>query len=301
MPESESATGILDAPPERREPRTDLPWLILRLNHELYALEISRVQEMIQIIRMSPVPHAPEWVRGVTNHRDRSLVSLDLRVRLGLPPVAREVEEFSELMKAREADHVRWMNELKRCLEEDDEFTLGRDPRACAFGIWHDSYKPRDVTVESHMRRFVEPHAQVHGLADKLLGMAADGRKEEALREIDTHGRSLLNRMKSLFRDAIELVEASMAETLVVMEAGERLVGLTADMVDSVEPLEPGSVKAIDIPGVAEDADSIVKYTGKTARGDQLVLILDAEALLSDARSFGDSLPSTESVDASGA
>lgn len=50
----------------------------------LCALDTSLVQEIIRVGAMTPVPHAPEAVRGVMNLRGRIVTLLDAGVILGL-------------------------------------------------------------------------------------------------------------------------------------------------------------------------------------------------------------------------
>jgi purine-binding chemotaxis protein CheW len=48
------------------------------------------------------VPHAPAPVRGITNMRGRVLAVVDLRVRLGLPPVAIDSQSRILVVSSRE-------------------------------------------------------------------------------------------------------------------------------------------------------------------------------------------------------
>lgn len=68
----------------REEPEI---WVSFELAGEVYALPVTRVEEVLRIGAITRVPHAPAPVRGITNLRGRVLAVVDLRVRLGLPPV----------------------------------------------------------------------------------------------------------------------------------------------------------------------------------------------------------------------
>lgn len=61
-------------------------WVTFELASEVYALPVTRVQEIQRAAAITRVPHAPTPVRGITNLRGRVLAVVDLRVRLGLPP-----------------------------------------------------------------------------------------------------------------------------------------------------------------------------------------------------------------------
>ncbi len=64
---------------------TDLELLTFRLNDQDYALDIMSVREIRGWTRSTPLPHAPDYMKGVINLRGTVLPVMDLAVRLGLP------------------------------------------------------------------------------------------------------------------------------------------------------------------------------------------------------------------------
>ncbi len=52
---------------------------------EQYAVDLRRVDEIIQPPQLTRVPHAPSFVEGVIHVRDQVIPVIDLRKRLGLP------------------------------------------------------------------------------------------------------------------------------------------------------------------------------------------------------------------------
>lgn len=52
-----------------------------------YAVEIARVREIVRPLPVVALPHAPPAVVGVADHRGEVIPVLDVRRRLGLPPV----------------------------------------------------------------------------------------------------------------------------------------------------------------------------------------------------------------------
>jgi len=55
---------------------------------EEYVVDIMRIKEIIPPLRITPVPHAPEYIEGVINLRGAIIPVVDLRRRLGLPAAA---------------------------------------------------------------------------------------------------------------------------------------------------------------------------------------------------------------------
>jgi purine-binding chemotaxis protein CheW len=61
-------------------------YITFRLGDELFAIGVSQVREVLEIARITRVPTAPEFMRGVVNVRGKAIPVVDLRRRFGLPP-----------------------------------------------------------------------------------------------------------------------------------------------------------------------------------------------------------------------
>lgn len=59
-------------------------YLTFKLGEEDYALEILKVQEIIEMQEITKVPRTPEYVKGVINLRGKVLPVIDLRLKFGL-------------------------------------------------------------------------------------------------------------------------------------------------------------------------------------------------------------------------
>lgn len=62
-------------------------FLTFFLGKEEYALEILKVQEIIGMMPITPVPNMPEYIRGVLNLRGKIIPVMELRIRFGLKTV----------------------------------------------------------------------------------------------------------------------------------------------------------------------------------------------------------------------
>ncbi|PCD76923.1 chemotaxis protein CheW [Pseudothioclava arenosa] len=67
--------------------KAEVELLSFRLGGEEYSVDIMSVREIRGWTRATPLPHAPEYVRGVINLRATVLPVVDLSVRLGMPPI----------------------------------------------------------------------------------------------------------------------------------------------------------------------------------------------------------------------
>jgi len=60
-------------------------YITFRLGDELFAISVGQVREVLEIGRITAVPTAPEYMRGVVNVRGKAIPVVDLRLRFGLP------------------------------------------------------------------------------------------------------------------------------------------------------------------------------------------------------------------------
>jgi purine-binding chemotaxis protein CheW len=66
----------------------DIELLSFRLGEQEYSVDIMSVREIRGWTRATPLPHSPDFIRGVINLRGTVLPVVDLSSRLGMPPVA---------------------------------------------------------------------------------------------------------------------------------------------------------------------------------------------------------------------
>src|SRR5690606_5416333 len=64
-----------------------IEYVTVVIGDQLFGLPISKVQDVFSPDRLTRVPLAPQEVAGVLNLRGRIVTAIDMRVRLGLPPL----------------------------------------------------------------------------------------------------------------------------------------------------------------------------------------------------------------------
>jgi purine-binding chemotaxis protein CheW len=63
-------------------------YMTFQLAGEDYGLEILKVREIIGLLAITPIPRAPDFIRGVINLRGRVIPVVDLRVKFGMDSTA---------------------------------------------------------------------------------------------------------------------------------------------------------------------------------------------------------------------
>lgn len=61
-------------------------YLSFTLEKETFALNVSKVLEILEVEHITKVPHSPDFMRGVVNLRGQILPVIDTRVKFGLAP-----------------------------------------------------------------------------------------------------------------------------------------------------------------------------------------------------------------------
>jgi purine-binding chemotaxis protein CheW len=74
-------------------------YLTFVLANEEYGVEVLKVQEIIRILPITPVPEVPAHYRGVINLRGKILPVIDLRTKFGLAPAATTAEACIIVMR----------------------------------------------------------------------------------------------------------------------------------------------------------------------------------------------------------
>ena len=69
-----SATGIMET----------TQYLSFKLGEEIFALDISKVREVLDFTTVTKVPRTPEFMRGVINLRGSVVPVVDLRLKFGM-------------------------------------------------------------------------------------------------------------------------------------------------------------------------------------------------------------------------
>jgi purine-binding chemotaxis protein CheW len=62
-------------------------YLTLGIDRELFGIDIVHVREILDMRPISKLPHAPQFLLGMIDVRGAGYPILDLRVKLGMPPV----------------------------------------------------------------------------------------------------------------------------------------------------------------------------------------------------------------------
>jgi len=257
---------------------TEMAWAIIQAKNQTFGVATRDLREMVIMPEVSEVPNTGEHVRGVINLRGRVLPLIDLRKRIGLASLAEENAAFVAMLEQREKDHHKWLDELEASVRERREFRLTTDPHKCAFGKWYDTYKPESTLVAMHLKKFAQPHKQIHAVAVEIAKLEAEGQIDQAHALIEETRTGTLARLVTLFGELRSLARESSREIALIVEDDGKSFAISADSALSVEKLAAGSIEALEA-GVGVTHGGVVQRFGKRIKTGEIILILESDRL----------------------
>lgn len=264
----------------------DLPWLIFSLNGFTYAINTEFVTGiLVPPDKFTAVPDAPSEYRGIVNIRGEVYPIIDMRCLFGYPSLEKECMDFTAMLDAREQDHLNWANELKRCVDCGEEFTLTTDPHKCVFGKWYDEFKKNPYNADYSLHKIEQPHAELHQTAEKIKEIRSRPDSPEKTRKLtelmnmvfDEYVPEIVNiideskrRYKSFFR-----------ETMVTFNSNAGNVSIVVDKVLAVDKIVPVSGRT--------NMDRIFSSpyfigVARNSRVDDDILIIDDKKLIAKSK-----------------
>jgi purine-binding chemotaxis protein CheW len=68
-----------------------LQYLTFKLADEIFALDVGKVREILEITNITKVPQTPDFMRGVINLRGSVVPVIDMRLKFGMSPTEQTV------------------------------------------------------------------------------------------------------------------------------------------------------------------------------------------------------------------
>ncbi len=258
---------------------TDMPWVILRLKDQPFAVSSNYIREMVVMPKIASVPQTPSYIRGVINLRGQVMPVIDLRARLGMTSLVDETEDLINLLNQREQDHKNWIAELESSVKERREFKLATDPHKCAFGKWYDNFTSESRILKNCLMKFDEPHKRIHAIAIEVKKLEGMEDFDSAYSIIERTKQGDLAEMIFLFSEARDLLREYNREIALVLEWQKKTMAAAVDSVETVEKLSKSDIEEMPEAICTLDNECVVGI-GKRGKDDELVQILNVGMLL---------------------
>lgn len=266
-------------------------YVVVEINRNLYGLSTDTTVELMvsgtsQITR---VPHSPDYILGVINHRGTIIPVIDMRSLLGFEQRSAESAKLTQHFETLKNDHVNWLNALDDAVFRNQKFTLSTDPCKCNFGIWQQSVlngkSPMSAMImnDPFLKSFLEecdaPHTKIHAVAEQALALKAAGKNEEASAKIESVRNNELQQLVSLFERIQSAIRAKFNSMLVITEVGTRKAAIAVDAVSFVADCRDDTIEPL--PDTADNAEFLSGLVHQP--NGKYILIADLEHIYNTA------------------
>jgi purine-binding chemotaxis protein CheW len=103
-----SAAGIMET----------MQYLTFKLDDEVFALDITKVREVLDFTTVTKVPRTPEFMRGVINLRGSVVPVVDLRLKFGMSKTEKTVNTCIIIVEVKVDDETTVLGALADSVQE---------------------------------------------------------------------------------------------------------------------------------------------------------------------------------------
>ena len=224
-------------------------YLVFTVNQGQYGVPHVDVVSVMDIPACTIVPHMPPEMRGVIAFREGNIPLFDLRLCFGDTGRFAETEGLVNTMELRKQDHINWLNKLKDEVYANKPITVQTDPHKCAFGKWYDQFQSDNLNLSAYMRRFDEPHKEIHRVAIDAEILIKNNHVKEAHDLLHRTESGLLQRLMELFDGIGDQVRKYLLEYAIILNVSENMFAIAVDDINFFSrlnhieyPLPPGLV-----------------------------------------------------------
>jgi len=93
-------------------------YLSFKLGEEIFAVDVAKVREILDVIAITKVPQTPDFMRGVINLRGSVVPVMDMRLKFGMPPTERTVNTCIIVMEVTEEGETMVLGVLADSVQE---------------------------------------------------------------------------------------------------------------------------------------------------------------------------------------
>jgi chemotaxis signal transduction protein len=233
--------------------------LTFRCKDRYFALPVSSVRYIMSEPSQGVTLHDNSFkARRVIQFSNQSIQLMHFSHLLNLTSQLEDIQEIQHTLQLRRQDHIDWLNALEQSILKGIPFTKATDPHKCAFGRWYDTFETEDDFLRDILARFDEPHKRIHASAERLLKLAAEDQKTEAMLQLKQERDTTLKRLLELFDEAYFRLQSMTRPVIVVVESGTSVFAIEMDEVSGIVECQPSDF--IDNSGVSEgyDPNSII-------------------------------------------
>lgn len=249
-------------------------YIVFTIGTNLYAIEVTNVERIVQIPNVTPVVNAHPYIDGMMVYEHKTTKILNFRKTAGM---SSQEEEMAHIFEQVLHDHEVWVDTFKEAVVKGDEFKLTFDPHACRLGKWLDSYSTHDPQVIAMLQALMPVHARLHELGHEIMAVREND-PAGAVKMLSTHIDPTYQLTTGELRQMIKRSDqfAKYQQKLIIYHGSHDLMAVKVDGIDDIAMIDESSIKAYDhsrMVGGCMQTRGIVEHKGK------LVIVVDSISL----------------------
>lgn len=258
-----------------------LPHVIFRVANNLYAIDSKVTVTLTELPNdITPIQKKQGCELGIMKLRNEIVSIISMRNLFGCKSSNEEYEDFKGMIDNRKDDHIRWVHELKKSVNENRKFTLTTDPHQCAFGKWYDNFSTDIQSINFHMKKIDSPHTLLHEIAIEV----EKGKKEEHEESRKKHLEELLDKAEKqymskvleLLDDTKNIFKDHYHDMVIVIMNKNKLIGLAVDEILTVDYFIENKTSETNF---MINRPKYISAIGATKRIDDHVFLIDESQL----------------------
>jgi purine-binding chemotaxis protein CheW len=93
-------------------------YLSFKLGEEIFAVDVAKVREILDVITITKVPQTPDFMKGVINLRGSVVPVMDIRLKFGMSPTERTVNTCIIVMEVTQDGETMVLGSLADSVQE---------------------------------------------------------------------------------------------------------------------------------------------------------------------------------------
>ena len=251
---------------------TDL--IIFMAGENYYAMDLKRVERIIQLPALRPVPNAHAVVSEMMSYEGRVINVVDFRKLVG---IATYEEELRSMFEKHEQEHREWFDALSNVLTQEGEFNLITDPHRCELGRWFDGFISYDEGVSVILKKLNAEHKKLHRMAKtlaELYGKDKDAALLMLQSEVYETYAATMGLLEELM-DKLDVVAATL-QKLLICHGEESDFAIKVDSIVDIFSIDEATVSVSD---TIQTESAFVKIEGVMEHEGMLINIINSVTL----------------------
>jgi chemotaxis signal transduction protein len=246
-------------------------YIIFAVGESDYAIEVNKVERILPITEITPIPYMNECIKGIITYQNHLLPIIDLRYIFNITAYE---EEMKKMFAQVQNDHSIWVETFKNAMEANGPFNLTTDHHACRLGKWLDSFSTHNEDIAAILRELRPAHKQLHQIGREILDLR--GHDIHQAQEM-THNlvHTIYQTTSKQINNLLECADtvSSQLQKLLICVVNDVWFALQIDGAKDIVQVDKSEIKPMKQDS---GTNAFIQFQGVLETQDNLVLIMES-------------------------